>query len=54
MGEVTKKRTGQGKFLLGGLLIVAAIVYLIALDRRGDCVSDCFLDSGRRAILFDD
>ncbi len=30
MGEVTKKRTGQGKFLLGGFLIVAAIVYLIA------------------------
>lgn len=30
MGEVTKKRAGQGKFLLGGFLIVAAIVYLIA------------------------
>ena len=30
MGEVTKTRTGQRKFLLGGLLIVAAIVYLIA------------------------
>ncbi len=30
MGEVTKSRTGQRKFLLGGLLIVAAIVYLIA------------------------